>query len=197
MNLNTLLCSVVVLLGGSTLAGAHKRPLALTSLVLRAGAASSPSTSSDHGATVDTSTGAGVAVTRLPADSKSFVEFHSARVENDLMRFQPTLVGLTPPGVSRNAGLLSRSPEKKIRFFVPIKSNDDLEMRRDRDRLLLFREPQPMGSGMGLGIAMFGAMTILSAHAPRPFRVLFDGPVHFGPAIFDGGGMGAGFAGRL
>jgi hypothetical protein len=43
---------------------------------------------------------------------------------------------------------------------------------------------------------MFTAATILSAHAPRPLRVLFDGPVHFGPAIFDGGGMGAGIAGR-
>jgi hypothetical protein len=39
-------------------------------------------------------------------------------------------------------------------------------------------------------------MTVLSAHAPRPFRVIFDGPVHVGPAIFDGGGMGAGIAGR-
>ena len=46
-------------------------------------------------------------------------------------------------------------------------------------------------------LAMFGVATVLSAHAPRPFRILFDGPVHLGPAIFDGGGMGAGIAGKI
>ena len=66
----------------------------------------------------------------------------------------------------------------------------------ERDRLVLFRGPQHQGATFALGMAMFGATTILSAHVPRPLRVIFDGPVHLGPAIFDGGGMGAGIAGR-
>ena len=97
----------------------------------------------------------------------TFVELHSARVEKDLLQFK-----------------------LQLRFV------DALEVRRERDRLMLFRAPQSQGEAVGIGLAMFAATTILSAHAPRPLRVVFDGPVHLGPAIFDGGGMGAGIGAR-
>jgi hypothetical protein len=129
--------------------------------------------------------------------SATFVESHTARVENDLMLFQPTLIGIPPFMRSRNSELLSGpTKEHTLRFFAPVQAEDGLAVLRERDKLLLFRGPQPQGAAVGIGVAMFGAATLLSAHAPRPFRVLFDGPVHLGPAIFDGGGMGAGIAAR-
>jgi len=86
--------------------------------------------------------------------------------------------------------------KKEITFLAPAEGGDALEVRRDRDRLVLFRGPEVQGAAVAVGLAMFTAATILSAHAPRPLRGVFDGPVHVGPAIFDGGGMGAGIAGR-
>jgi len=86
--------------------------------------------------------------------------------------------------------------KKEITFLAPAEGGDALEVRRDRDRLVLFRGPEAQGAAVAVGLAMFTAATILSAHAPRPLRGVFDGPVHVGPAIFDGGGMGAGIAGR-
>lgn len=141
-------------------------------------------------------------LTPLPAPlvtAPTFVEFHSARVENDLLLFQPAHV-VTPPVHARDAELFAKPPAKKppMRLFTPVNVVDALEVRRERDKMLLFRGPQPaQGGSIALGAAMFGATTILSAHAPRPLRVVFDGPAHLGPAIFDGGGMGAGIAGRL
>ena len=150
------------------------------------------------GAIIDSATRTVVAVAPPTTDAPSFVEFHSTRVEHDLLLFKPTLIGITPAGPARNSALFARSPaKKKIRFFVPAEGGDSLEVRRDRDRLVLFRGPQSQGGAIAVGLAMFGATTILSAHAPRPLRVLFDARVHLGPAIFDGGGMGAGIAGRL
>jgi hypothetical protein len=130
----------------------------------------------------------------------TFVEFHSARVENDLLLFSPARVA-TLAVHTRDAELFAAPPKEKptMRLFTPVNVVDALEVRRERDKMLLFRGgAQPaQGGAVALGVAMFGAATILSAHAPRPLRVLFDGRVHFGPAIFDGGGMGAGVAGQL
>lgn len=148
---------------------------------------------------LDAETGIGPAVPPPIVTTPGFFATHSKRVERDLMLFQPTLVGLLP-GARRNAELVAKTPNKKKKeqfsFFTPLRTADDLEVHRDRDRLALFRTPQPQGSAVALGLAMFASATIASAHAPRPLRVLFDGPVHIGPAIFDGGGMGAGLSGR-
>jgi hypothetical protein len=38
---------------------------------------------------------------------------------------------------------------------------------------------------------------VLAAHAPAPLRPLFDSRVHLGPAVFEGGGMGAGVGGTF
>jgi hypothetical protein len=171
--------------------------LVLFGVPAAAGAQSSTANQgANQGARIEPSTRTVDAVAPPLTDPATFVELHSARVEHDLMLFKPTLVGMTPAGPARNA-LLERAPAKRqVRFFVPAESADGLEVRRDRDRLVLFRGPQAQGTAVATGLAMFVATTILSAHAPRAVRALFDGPIHLGPAIFDGGGMGAGIAGR-
>jgi hypothetical protein len=171
--------------------------IVLVALVAAGAAQAEPPVRSD-GASIDSETRTVVTVAPLADGAATFVDFHSARVAHDLMLFKPTLVGITPAGPARNDALFARSPAKKqLRFFVPAEGGDALEVRRDRDRLVLFRGPQAQGQAVAIGLAMFGASTVLSAHAPRPLRVLFDGPVHVGPAIFDGGGMGAGVGGRF
>lgn len=71
-----------------------------------------------------------------------------------------------------------------------------LESMRDRDGWLRFGSAGGTGAA-SLGAAILSAAVVASAHAPRRLRPLFDRPLHFGPAIFDGGGMGAGFGGRM
>ena len=53
-----------------------------------------------------------------------------------------------------------------------------------------------MQSG-ALGSMVMGAAVVLAAHAPKRVRAIVDGPVHVGPALFEGGGMGAGVGGRF
>src|SRR5881394_3191215 len=43
-----------------------------------------------------------------------------------------------------------------------------------------------------VGAMMLSASVVLAAHAPARLRPVVDGVVHLGPAVFDGGGMGAG-----
>jgi hypothetical protein len=129
---------------------------------------------------------------RLHVDP-SFLAFHSARVRYDLLLFEPNMVGLDP---------LLRAPPPEIEqsgwSFVRAASTEDLlALARQRDRVLLFNVRPPIGGGLGAGFALFTLSTIGSAHAPRRLRLLFDGPVHLGPAILDGGGMGMGIGVRL
>jgi hypothetical protein len=195
--LSRVVWTMLALFAASPAAAAHRHRGARTSLVLKERGI----LSTDESAKLDVGKGANLDAAPLPlpplATSPTFVEVHSARVEHDLMLFQPTLVGLPPPARAREAALFATPPVKKpVRFFAPSRSADELAVRRERDKLLLFRAPQPQGAAVGVGLAMFGATTLLSAHAPRPLRIIFDGPIHLGPAVFDGGGMGAGIAGR-
>ena len=105
----------------------------------------------------------------LGRGAPSFVELHSRMVMHAFLRF---------------------SPERGIE-----QQQNALEVLRDRDRLALFGAPNQ--SQAGYGVALFSAVTILAAHAPGRLRALFDGPVHLGPAVFDGGGLGAGVGGRI
>jgi hypothetical protein len=190
---NRVFTILIALLGVSNSARAHKHRHAPAVLALQ----ERDVWSGNQGAKVDPGTGAVNAVPPLANVSPTFVEYHSARVENDLILFPPTLIGIVPPVGARKPELFARAPAKKVaHFFTPTKIADDLEVRREHDKLLLFRDPQSQGASVGIGLAMFGATTILSAHVPPPFRILFDHPVHLGPAVFDGGGMGAGIAGR-
>jgi hypothetical protein len=71
-----------------------------------------------------------------------------------------------------------------------------VELAREHDRLQLFGVSKN-DVYSAYGAAMFAATTLFAAHAPAFARVLFDGPVHLGPAVFDNGGMGAGIGGRF
>ncbi|MDB4969949.1 MAG: hypothetical protein JWN44_5638 [Myxococcales bacterium] len=193
--------AMLALWGASGAASAHKPGASSAQKHRRAKAAlvlHEPAVpSSNDGATIDAGTGTVLVVSPAAKVRTTFVELHSARVEKDLMLFQPTGIGLTPSR-RHEAELFEAAPVKKqFRFVAAAATAESLDVRRDRDRLVLFRGPQPQGAAVALGLAMFGTMTVLSAHMPRPVRVVFDGPVHLGPAIFDGGGMGAGIAGRL
>jgi hypothetical protein len=72
-----------------------------------------------------------------------------------------------------------------------------LETMRARDQLYLYGATPGTATSTGLGIGVLSTAIISSAHAPLPLRFAFDRTLHLGPAIFDGGGMGAGFGGRI
>ena len=127
----------------------------------------------------------------------SFVEFHSGRVRNDLFLFHSDFMEIHPT-VRVSLLDISRTAPPALTFMPPSHTDDQLEISRLRERLLLFRdgEASSRGASVATGIAMFGATTLLSAHAPKPLRVLFDRKIHLGPSVFDGGGLGAGIGGR-
>jgi hypothetical protein len=71
-----------------------------------------------------------------------------------------------------------------------------LQQLRDRDALLLPGGAPSLRAGM-LGSMVMGAAVVFVAHAPKSVRAAVDGPVHVGPAQFEGGGLGAGVGGRF
>jgi hypothetical protein len=73
---------------------------------------------------------------------------------------------------------------------------DRLGWARDRDALLV-AGGAPSSQASAIGAMMMGATVVLAAHAPARLRPLVDGVVHVGPAVFDGGGMGAGVGARF
>jgi len=72
-----------------------------------------------------------------------------------------------------------------------------LDTMRARDTLELYGPTPGTPTSTALGIGAFAGVVVSSAHTPRALRFAFDGKLHVGPAIFDGGGMGAGFGGRM
>lgn len=134
----------------------------------------------------------------------SFFEFHSARVQKDMLIFLPMAEGVVVHVPPHTFDLLAPPPwqierlagSARDRLLAMPVSDEFMDTGRERDRLLLFRAREPSGPSFVTGIGMFSAATVLAAHAPGPLRVLFDGPIHLGPAIFDSGGMGAGIGGR-
>jgi hypothetical protein len=115
------------------------------------------------------------------------------RVRYDLFLFQAIPVDLNP--LLRTERSLTPSP--KIRFWSAPPTDDLLAIYRQRDRLLYFRDMPLSGAHLAMGFGVFAAAALLSAHAPRPLRILFDHSFHLGPAIFDRSGMGIGFGGRF
>jgi hypothetical protein len=67
---------------------------------------------------------------------------------------------------------------------------------RERDALFVCGGAPSLRSG-AMGAMVMGAAVVLAAHAPERLRVVVDGPLHLGPALFEGGGMGAGVGGRF
>jgi len=101
------------------------------------------------------------------------------------------------------ASYFEKKSEQVIRSFLQLKTvhtfereQDALGLARERDALLLGGRAPSLQSG-ALGSMVMGAAVVLAAHAPAKLRAVVDGPVHVGPALFEGGGMGAGVAGRF
>src|SRR6478735_253549 len=115
-----LVLLTVFLLGTSGVASAGHRHR-----VRRLMASNHDTASRNLGAKVD-SLPASTVATPPPAKVPTFVDHASARVEKDLLLFQPTL-------------------KRASRFSAAVKTTDDLEGRRESDRLLLFRSPEPQG----------------------------------------------------
>jgi hypothetical protein len=98
---------------------------------------------------------------------------------------------------------LERKNEQVMRSFLVFKSERTVEQdqnrlheARERDALMLPGGAPSMQSG-AIGAMMMGAAVVVAAHMPERARVVIDGVVHFGPAMFEGGGMGAGVGGRF
>ena len=72
-----------------------------------------------------------------------------------------------------------------------------IDQMRQRDTFLLYGRPAGGPAATVGGIGVFSAVVVSVAHAPTPLRPLFDRRLHVGPAVFDGGGMGAGIGGGL
>jgi hypothetical protein len=105
---------------------------------------------------------------------------------------------------SHNKDFVTLKSEQVQRAFLVFRvepsserAQDRLESLRQRDALLLPAGRAPSAQAAGLGAAMLGAAVIFAAHAPARLRPLVDGRVHVGPALLDGGGMGAGIGGRF
>ncbi|HEX4461771.1 MAG TPA: hypothetical protein VIA18_27515, partial [Polyangia bacterium] len=85
-----------------------------------------------------------------------------------------------------------------MRDMVSFNHSYTLEYLRDRDLLRLYGPTPGSTGGVAYGVAMFSTAVIAAAHLPPgPARVIFDHKIHFGPALFEGGGMGAGIGARL
>jgi hypothetical protein len=110
---NRILVTALVLLGMTSTATAAKHHRARPALGLQASA----TPSSNDGAKIDSSTGTVFAVAPPVKVSATFVEFHSARVENDLMLFRPTLIGIAPIGRGRPRSCLPQRPTRSHSGF--------------------------------------------------------------------------------
>ncbi len=107
------------------------------------------------------------------------------------------------PGHHHRATYFETKNEQVVRSFLQFKAAHTVEreqnllgLARERDLLLLGGRAPSLQAG-ALGSMVMGAAVVLAAHAPDKLRPLVDGPVHVGPALFEGGGMGAGVGGRF
>ena len=99
-------------------------------------------------------------------------------------------------GTIRLRSYFRRHAERVEDELLHLNAPFTLEALRDRDGWLRFGTVGGEGAA-AIGAGIFSAAVVGSAHTPRVLRPLFDHPLHVGPAIFDGGGMGAGFGGKL
>src|SRR5438105_166659 len=104
---------------------------------------------------------------------------------------------------SHNKNFVAEKSEEVMRAFLRFnlvpsveRAQDRLQSLRERDELLLPAQRLPAMQSGALGAALLGGAVVFAAHAPARLRPLVDGPVHVGPALFDGGGMGAGLGGK-
>jgi hypothetical protein len=102
-----------------------------------------------------------------------------------------------PPPPPRPPTYFAEHSARVSRDLLMFQHSYTLDTMRQRDTLELYGVTPGTSTSTALGVAAFSTMVVSSAHTPVPLRFAFDRKFHLGPAIFDGGGMGAGFGGRL
>src|SRR6185369_1091198 len=90
------------------------------------------------------------AATLLPWSTSSFLEFHSARVRNDLLFFNPAPLDIHPP---TRPSKVEKS-RKPLAFVGTTEADDPLEIARIRDQMRRF-QPEHERSALPTGIALF------------------------------------------
>jgi hypothetical protein len=184
-----LLLSLLLLTSVAS-AAHHRRPGPRKAKVVSLDVATPPQPDEYAGATLPATSAAPVELAVPP----TFFDDHAALVRHDLLFFKGEL---SAENTSRRGGPYSLAPNSHPGFVPPPRADDQLELARQHDRVLLLRNQSPSMGSAGIGFAVFGAMTMTSAHAPKFLRFLFDDRVHVGPAMFEGGGMGVGLGGSL
>ena len=102
-----------------------------------------------------------------------------------------------PPPAQRPPTYFERHSARVEHDMLLFQHGYTLDDMRERDTLQLYGPTPGTTASTGLGIGLFSAIVVSSAHTPPFLRFAFDRSLHLGPAVFDGGGMGAGFGGRL
>jgi hypothetical protein len=98
-----------------------------------------------------------------------------------------------PPPLVRPPTYIEQHSARVERDILKFDDGYTLERMRERDQLSLYGSTPGTVGGAMLGAAVFSTAVFGAAHSP--VRFAFDHTWHLGPAIFDGGGMGAGFGG--
>ena len=106
--------------------------------------------------------------------------------------------GSAIPHLPRTVSYFEAHEQLVMRDMISFNHSYTLDYLRDRDRLRLYGPTPGSAGGVADGVAMFSTVVIAAAHLPAgPARVIFDHKVHVGPALFEGGGMGAGIGARM
>lgn len=102
-----------------------------------------------------------------------------------------------PPPSLRPPSYFERHSARVEHDMLIFQHGYTLDYMRERDTLRLYGPTPGTNASTGLGVGLFSAIVVSSAHTPLFLRFAFDHALHVGPAVFDGGGMGGGFGGRL
>lgn len=108
------------------------------------------------------------------------------------------LIAPTPPAPPPHAPTYFQEHSARVTHdILTFQHGYTLETMRERDALLLYGGTPGTAQSTARGIGVFSTAVVSAAHAPLPLRFAFDHRIHLGPAIFDGGGMGAGLGGVI
>jgi hypothetical protein len=119
-----------------------------------------------------------------------------------ILRFAGTAAAEAPLQIHKKSYVETKNEQVFAAFlaFTTARTVEEqqnrLQSARERDELLLPGGAPSMQAG-AMGAMMMGAAVVVAAHMPERARGVIDGAVHFGPALFEGGGMGAGVGGRF
>jgi hypothetical protein len=106
---------------------------------------------------------------------------------------------LKPKYARSEAAERSARVSRSLLLFTPAETAEEkangLDEFRARDRLQLMGL-KPHDESLALGALVVGMTSAIVARAPKSVRAAVDGPVHLGPALLQGGALGAGIVAR-